>query len=117
MGRGAALEMKNTHPEIDRTFAKHIPHLGLYGLVLNLGWRVGVFQVKNHFKGKAELELINGSAVELGCVARSFPDTKFRMNFPGIGYGQLQNSEQEITAILEEELPDNVMIYKYAPSL
>lgn len=112
MGRGAALEMKNTHPEIDRIFAKHIPHLGIYGLVLNLGWRVGVFQVKKHFKETAELELINESAIQLGYVARSFSDTRFHMNFPGIGYGNLLSIEPEITSMLKEYLPNNVIIYK-----
>ena len=81
MGRGAALEMKNKYPKTPYQFGRmikyYVRHLGKYGvIVLNLyatadeilfrqsGW-VGLFQVKYHFKDKADLDLISYSTDKL----------------------------------------------------
>jgi hypothetical protein len=34
------------------------------------------------------------------------------MNFPGIGYGRLK--EEDVLPIIDEILPDNVVVYKHA---
>lgn len=117
MGRGAALELKTKCPDIDSKFgilvSKWGGHLGKYGLLLatynpnqNDPCIFGIFQVKYHYRAKADLDLIKYSTEHLASYADS-PIT-FSMNFPGIGFGQL--SAKEVLPIVEV-LPDNVTLY------
>lgn len=110
MGRGAAAEVKSLYPTLPLEFGKAIGkqlHLAAYGL----RWvgRIGVFQVKRHFRDYAEYPLIGMSAELLAEWAFSFPAATFHMNFPGIGYGGLD--QQKVLPMLEP-LPLNVYIYK-----
>ncbi len=111
MGRGAALEVRDNFPSIDLIFANNITHLTDYSLIMNLGWRIGLFQVKYHFRDAADLGLIQNSTKALAEVARAFPQTTFDMNYPGIGNGKLQNKESIIQSMLEA-LPNNVHVFK-----
>jgi hypothetical protein len=125
MGRGAALEMKTKFPKIDYRFGKMInyysKHLGYYGVFIldpNAGpaeyvpseQKLGIFQVKYHFKDKADLLLIKMSTREL---VRDFYKYSFlhtvSMNFPGIGYGGI--SREDVLPIIEG-LSDQVTIYE-----
>lgn len=67
----------------------------------------GIFQVKEHFRQEASLELIRRSASVLADYARQHPDMAIRMNYPGIGYGGL--TKQKVKPLLER-LPDNITI-------
>ena len=116
MGRGAALEVKKHYPNIPKILGDKIKEIGKrhpvfrenYGLIiLNSG--IGVFQVKYHYKDSADLNLINYSAKILSEFAKLKEDKIFHMNFPGIGYGQLD--EKDVLPIIEQ-LPNNVRIYK-----
>lgn len=95
MGRGIALEAKGRYPELPKLFAKHIPHLGVYGLVVvkHQNKLFGAFQVKRHFKDRAELGLIKTATEKL---KRFLEDKNLHiiMNFPGIGYGRLSDKRR-----------------------
>ena len=69
MGRGAALEVRDMYPGIDKLLGVHLIHLGLYGLCL-CGTKhnnLGVFQVKRNFADKAELDIIRYSVCSFYC--------------------------------------------------
>jgi hypothetical protein len=121
MGRGAALELKEKFSFLARYFGDRIKEFDqeyesdTYGVFLyehnklvwnNIPRTFGIFQVKYHFRNPADLELIKHStklAIDL------FPDNiKVSMNFPGIGYGQLDYfSVYDIIKIL----PENFTLY------
>ena len=67
----------------------------------------GIFQVKEHFGDKADLELIRRSAVILTMYARQHPDTQIRMNYPGVGWGHCHRRDIELLLAC---LPENVTI-------
>lgn len=67
----------------------------------------GIFQVKVHFRQRAELELIYRSVSMLDEYARRHPDTQIRLNYPGIGAGGLPRSKVEPPL---RRLPDTVTI-------
>jgi hypothetical protein len=127
MGRGAALEAKNRIPgiaaeagdfvikysETHRTsdtgkvvpYCFHLlrnprPDEGKYGF--------GLFQVKWNYDQKADLGLINCSMVSLRYYCLTYPHISIRMNYPGIGFGQLPRSE--VNKIVESFIPDNLTI-------
>jgi hypothetical protein len=121
MGRGAALEAKTRVPELasqcGRAIQRHFlanPHANsqtMYGFLEIRPWTrpgkggFGIFQVKRHFKDKADIALINYACQVLSQWIRG---TEFacpvRMNFPGIGNGQL--SRDQVESILWAHLKD-----------
>ena len=113
MGRGAALQLKQLAPALPKIFGSLIEqyygHLQEYNLIIiKLLHDVGVFQVKTHFKSKADLRLIERSVFKLHQYARLFPWRHIVMNYPGIGNGGRTREEVEP---LIKTLPDNVHIY------
>lgn len=110
MGRGAALRMKEMWPGIDRQFGNLIPHMDVYGVILQNvdGQELGIFQVKHHFRDPAELTLIAESTRQLTFLAEMSPSRQFNINFPGIGNGRLRRSEVEP---IIQQLPDNVKVW------
>jgi len=112
MGRGAALELKTISPGIDQIFGNIINrtcgHLGVYGLIKIDHASCGAFQVKHHFRDKADLELIQFGIVLLTAEARNM-DQIVHLNYPGIGNGKL--SKEEIRPLLNI-LPDNVHVWE-----
>ncbi len=111
MGRGAALQLKRKEPGIDMIFGKLVfdtcGHLGRYGLLFHE--RYGIAQVKYRFNEKADLELITYSMNMLKETAKPNRDSRYNINFPGIGYGGL--SKDEVMPILER-LPNNIIIWE-----
>ena len=110
MGRGAAQQVRDYHVDIDKWFGRAISRQGdEYGVIIHPD-RLGVFQVKTHFRDRASLALISHSATTLRTLARSFPDMRFVCNFPGIGNGGLL--EEDVMDMLDyEDLPDNVWFH------
>jgi hypothetical protein len=127
MGRGAAKELVDRFPRIDRDFGSILRMSSLVGKtygVMILGknfplkdldsifhCKFGVFQVKYHWKDKASLNLIHNSVERLcelidGNSAQSY---RISLNFPGIGNGRLTR-EQVMPYI--EKLPDNVTVWE-----
>lgn len=111
MGRGAAFQLKNKEMGIDRIFGRLITMRchsgGFYGLVLHS--YLGAFQVKYHFKDKAELSLIRKSTRRLKIIAQIKPDCIFNLNFPGICNGKLKR--EHVLPIITK-LPDNIHIWE-----
>jgi hypothetical protein len=133
MGRGAAKELVDRFPRIDRDFGSILRMSSLvgktYGVMIlgkNFSLRVlddpghpgsifhckfGVFQVKYHWKDKASLNLIHNS-VERLCElidGNSAHNYRISLNFPGIENGKLTR-EQVMPYI--EKLPDNVTVWE-----
>lgn len=105
----AAMDAYNMECDIEDT--DHYSETGYYFRVVRepLAGRpgFGIFQVKEHFGDKADLELIRRSAVVLAEYARRYPDVQIRMNYPGIGWGCCHRREVEP---LLTRLPENVTI-------
>ena len=114
MGRGAALQAKKIWPALPKflgmIIANDCGHLGDYYLIGDGIMRVGVFQVKRHFKSPAALDIINHSARTLVSWATASPQLTFNLNYPGIGYGRLTVGEVEP---LLQYLPDNVHVWRF----
>lgn len=110
MGRGAALEVRDMYPGIDRQLGQQITHLGFYGLLIGSTMKpnIGIFQVKYRYNDKAQLELIERSVAALDQYALAF-GTAIHMNYPGVGNGGLLATD---VAPLLASLPNNVFLYK-----
>ena len=70
----------------------------------------GLFRVKDHFRDAAKIPIIRESAESLREIATTNSDARFDLNFPGIGYGRLD--EKDVVGILRI-LPPNVHIWRY----
>ncbi len=132
MGRGAALQLKQKVPESALELGSSIPLRAVYnyfvesppyGVVLAdqrtslalHGQVYGAFQVKRHFRESASLDLIRHSAKQLASWLQEpyAQQDWWVMNFPGIGYGNLDR--RDVLPVLEEEfegLP-NLAVYEY----
>ena len=112
MGRGAAKEVRDSFPGIDKEFGtaiKQVPYR--YGVMILDARRIGVFQVKRDFRDRADLRLIAYSAACLWDLATDAPDHTFDCNYPGIGWGQ--RNVRDVEAVLKEaNLPDNVYFWR-----
>ena len=116
MGRGFALQVKNRFPKVPLLLGEKIRGRKKYGFITvkneTLPFIIGAFQVKYHFKDKADIELIKFSTQKLREFAENNSDKKIKMNFPGIGNGKLKNEYKEILEIISI-LPNNVEVWKY----
>lgn len=114
MGRGIAKVARDRFPGIDiamgNAIASNCGHMGVYGFLE--GSKICAFQVKRHFKEKAELDLIIRSCNALTMFAIENRDLSIHLNFPGIGYGGLDI--QNVLPIVSK-LPDNVNVWTYKP--
>lgn len=112
MGAGIAKQVRDQYPGIDVEIGKGIQKVcasgGEYGLIL--GNKIGVFQVKYHYKHMANLALISQSAKELAAHAEANPDKTYALNYPGIGNGGLA---PWLVEPLLEILPDNVQVWTF----
>lgn len=112
MGAGIAKQVRDKWPGIDKEMGAAIKRTcgsgGTYGVIL--GKKIGLFQVKHHYKDNASLELITYSTNMLKALANSVPERKFALNFPGIGNGKL--SYEQVFPIINN-LPDNVYVWTY----
>jgi len=118
MGRGAAAQAARLWSSLARRAGGRIIHSMIkYGAITILRLKderwAGIFQVKYHFKDPASLELIEHSCKGLAEIARLNPRRVIRLNYPGIGLGQL--SKEQVQPILEKHLGefDNVEIWSY----
>lgn len=113
MGRGAALQARDRIVCIDQECGLAIHQASaFYGFLVvrqptedRVGF--GIFQVKDHFRDQADLELIEAAVLALSEYAVSHPDVAIRMNYPGIGCGGLLPAK---VAPLLARLPDQVTI-------
>lgn len=106
MGAGAAKHVRDTYKNMDRECGETIQRASMYspmmksqtmyGFLEVRSWTrpnkagFGIFQVKRHYKDKADIALINYSCQTLvQWMSQNELKCPIRMNFPGIGNGQL----------------------------
>lgn len=112
MGRGIARQVRDRFPGFDLKAGAAVRRRaedGVYGLLL--GRKLGLFQVKFHWRDQADPALIWRSAGDLARTAEQHPQLIFHLNYPGIGNGRLPR-EQVAEAL--RQLPDNVHVWTYA---
>lgn len=117
MGAGIALQAKKIFDDLPlalgRKIKKKCGHLGVYGTLPSNRKEIDkivAFQVKRHFKNKADLNLIQKSASQLSTIATKYPNKRLDINFPGIGAGG--RDVEEVMPIVKQ-LPDNVHIWRF----
>ena len=112
MGRGAAMQIRDYYPGIDKVFGAAVsknPYAHILSVTITPQQYLGWFKVKDHWAEDAKLDLIDLSTRQLRDIARKHSDTTYHMNYPGIGNGHL------LPIYVEEilhMLPKNVRIYK-----
>jgi hypothetical protein len=111
MGRGLALEAKRRFPGLDLACGRLVGDRQVYGVgVLPAPFTpLGLFQVKNHFRERADLDLIKRSVRALLSLLEFSRLERVDLNFPGIGNGGLP---QSCVLPLIEPLPDRVHVWK-----
>jgi len=112
MGRGMAKQVLDRFPGIDLRIGRKVLnkcfHGRTYGFVHS--HKIGVFQVKQHFKETASPAIIEYSTKCLCIFAEKHKDEQIHMNYPGIGFGKLKKKN---VAPIIKVLPDNVHIWRY----
>lgn len=115
MGAGIAKEARDRFSGLDKAFGKRIKHLSRYGILVSDKWPdkvLGAFQVKYHFKDKADLDLIRYSTEMLQQWIKNHAALNIHLNFPGIGNGKLDPADVlEIISCL----PNNVFVWTKEP--
>lgn len=109
MGRGAARQVRDLYPGIDKELGDRMASSHRLTFVKWNVQKFGWFQVKYHWAEPADLQLIGESAELLGDIAENHPSYTFHLNAPGIGNGQLHWDDVHPLLV---SLPDNVVIYR-----
>jgi len=114
MGRGAAKTLMTLVPNIAEDFGIRIDHFSEYFLkdsgITYKGTKLWAFQVKRHFKSKADIYLIKTSTQMLVAEAKRNEDREYHVNYPGIGNGQLKFDDvKDVVKIL----PNNVFLWRF----
>lgn len=115
MGRGIAKQVRDNFKGIDKAFGDAITgqkkHMKEYCLISNHDYpQIRAFQVKFHWFGEADMDLITNSTNELSTYASEFYEQKIFLNLPGVGNGKL-NAEDILPIV--EQLPDNVTVWSF----
>ena len=115
MGRGIAKTVLDMIPAFPAEAAKRVKQKrdneGKYGVIINVMFHIGLFQVKDSWQHPAKVELIINSTRELVTYAIDNPTKKIGINMPGIGYGQLSTS---LVLPIVATLPNNVEIWTFS---
>jgi hypothetical protein len=115
MGKGAAKQLADKFPGIAAEAARHINHMDLFGfkMIEYAGRYHGLFQTKTDWRQPSTMSLIITATEMLRDNASVRPDgMPLRLNFPGIGCGDLAHRRGEILEIISM-LPDNVEVWEY----
>ena len=113
MGAGIAKQARDRYKGLDLALGRRIENMGTYGLIVSENWpesKLGAFQVKWHYKDKADLGLIGFSVYALRMFVEYNVVLNVHLNFPGIGNGGL--NRDDVLPIVQT-LPDNVHIWEY----
>lgn len=104
MGAGIAKQARDTFPGLDISLGRVIQNkcgnLGLYHILISDRWpekKLGIFQVKREYSGKAELSIIEESVKMLNELIIKHNIENVHLNYPGIGNGGLSKEEVEPT--------------------
>lgn len=117
MGKGAALSMKEHFPGIDKKFGELVNNGVFYGYVEvpYMDRRLGLFQTKQHYRDDSTIDLIKRSTeLFIEHLNLYFKGTEYihRLNFPGIGLGNLAIKRDEILSIVSL-LPASVEVWEF----
>lgn len=125
MGRGAAKQAKERFPQVPVAYGDAVAKLDhvTYGIItpdeVGLDCKVGIFQVKLHYRKAARLDIIRVSCLQLRERVRTGQITgNVHLNYPGIGNGGLP--VDKVQAILDTFLPSNPLydvtlsVWRYA---
>lgn len=114
MGKGLALQLKQRVPCIAEFFGdvikRHYYDGGIYGFLpcaVLPEQRIGILQVKTHFRNRAELCLLGYSLLRLDSYA--MPKWVIHLNYPCIGNGG--RTEEEVLPLISE-LDDRFHVWK-----
>ncbi len=115
MGAGIAKEARDRLPGIDQDLASSIRFENSFlprslWIKNEIQQVMAAFQVKEHFRDKANITLIRQSCTVLFAEILSKPIITVALNFPGIGYGGLSRSE--VLPIINL-LPNNIEIWEF----
>ena len=115
MGAGIAKQIRDMNPGVDKVCGNCVRQFSdrtqFYGVILGVYGKLGIFQVKYHFKDAADLDLITRSAEELAHHASEVGQHyTYALNFPGIGNGKL--AYDQVKPIMDI-LPDNVHVWTF----
>jgi hypothetical protein len=120
MGAGIAKQARDRYTDLDLSMGQYVEdnggHLGRYGLIVSNFWplsRMGLFQVKYHWRDSADISLVEFSTNKLlQWIKKHDKENVMRihLNYPAIGNGGL--TEEKVFPIISE-LPDNVTVWKY----
>lgn len=117
MGAGIAFQAKLIHPSLPEWAGRQIrslPNPDRYGTLIRQNpWRIGLFQVKDHWQKPASLDLIRLSTLMLHHYAIQNPSTRIDLNLPGVGFGRLKRDD---VIPLLTSLPENVHIWEIKES-
>ena len=112
MGAGIALEMAKKYPLFPKVFGDKLKkdgnHVSMFFVPQVKGRKVITFPVKNHFKEKASLELIEQSCKEIVILADKFELTQIALPRPGCGVGGLK--WKDVEPILEKHFDQRFFI-------
>jgi hypothetical protein len=116
MGAGIARQARDKMPGLAQNAGDKIKeacrHLGEYGTLLpDTSSCLALFQVKTHWKNKADTQLIAQSAADLSSHLQDYgPDYEVHVNYPGIGNGGLDRGD---VAPIVTAWPSNVHVWTY----
>ena len=128
MGRGIARQARDRFSGVDmecgrvieglardRNELHHLPYF-TYGLLTpfigtgRVYEKLGLFQVKHHWREKALPQLIRVAVEDLMDLTYTYELDEIHLNFPGIGNGGLS---RDVVKPIVDVLPDNVHIWEY----
>ena len=95
MGRGIAKTCRDRWSGLDKALGTVVMEQAnpSYGCII--GKKLGIFQVKHHWKANAHLRLILESTEMLREHALIHPNRTYALNYPGIGHGRLSKKAVE----------------------
>jgi hypothetical protein len=113
MGAGTAKEVQDAWPKVSLMLGQKIQKFGnndyhVVTTTIQKGQVIGAFQTKRNYKHISSYDIIHKSTQSLKKIASKYPQFRYHLNFPGIGYGKL---DYEKVFDIINVLPDNVLIY------
>ena len=114
MGRGVALQAKSRYPGIELTFGGLIKENGNHvNLIVGSNPKIVSFPVKHHWRERADLKLINQSAIELISIidrlSLTYGSITVALPRPGCGNGKLR--WEDVRSIIRTVLDDRFTVY------